>query len=196
MKDFAILLFDGFETLDAMGPAEIIGVMPERFHLQLCSPNGGLIHSDQNVRVETEPFSAIRPGGVLLIPGGFGTRRLMGDPEYLRRLAAIAQDAEYVLTVCTGSALFAKTGLLDGRAATSNKMLFPLAQAAGPDVMWRREARWVRDGKYYTSSGVTAGMDMTLGFVADTVGYEAAKTVARAMEYLWNEDRDSDPFAN
>ncbi len=196
MKDFSIIVFDGFETLDAMGPAEIIGVMPDRFHLQFCSQSGGLIRSDQNIRVDTEPFSAIRPGGVLLIPGGYGTRKLMDDPKYLELLKVLSQDAGLVLTVCTGSALFAKTGLLDGRAATSNKLLFSLAQAAGPDVLWRRQARWVQDGKYYTSSGVTAGMDMTLGFVSDTVGRAAARKVAHALEYLWNEDRDSDPFAN
>jgi putative intracellular protease/amidase/GNAT superfamily N-acetyltransferase len=195
LKDFNIIVFDGFETLDAMGPAEIIGSLPDAFNLRLCSAEGGLVISAQNLCVDTAAFASIKPGGVLLIPGGIGTRQLVGDPWYIGRLRALALDAETVLTVCTGSALFSKTGLLDGRKATSNKKLFSWAQAVNPNVRWRRQARWVIDGKFYTSSGVTAGMDMTLGFIRDTVGYDAAKTVAENMEYLWNEDKDSDPFA-
>ena len=195
LKDFNIIVFDGFETLDVMGPAEIIGELPETFNLRLCSAEGGLVISAQNLCVDTAAFASIHPGGVLLIPGGIGTRKLVGDPWYIGRLRTLAMDAETILTVCTGSALFAKTGLLDGRKATSNKKLFSWAQAVNPKVRWRKRARWVIDGKYYTSSGVTAGMDMTLGFVRDTVGDNAARTVAEDMEYLWNEDMDSDPFA-
>ena len=195
MKDFNIIVFDGFETLDVMGPAEIIGELSETFTLRLCSANGGLVISAQNLCVDTAAFTAIRPGSVLLIPGGIGTRKLIADQRYIDHLKALALDAETVLTVCTGSALFSKTGLLDGREATSNKKLFPWAQAVNPNVRWRKRARWVIDGKYYTSSGVTAGMDMTLGFVRDTLGYDTARAIARDMEYLWNEDMDSDPFA-
>ena len=178
-----------------MGPAEIIGCLPERFRLRFCSLRGGIVTSAQGVRVDTAPFAEIAPGGVLLIPGGVGTRALIKDEAYIAAIKALALDSEYTLTVCTGSPVLAMTGLLDGREATTNKQVFDWAQSVSPNVLWRRAARWVVDGKYYTSSGVTAGMDMTLGFLRDTVGYDTAKTVAGRIEYLWNEDKDMDPFA-
>lgn len=195
MIEFSIILFEGFETLDAMGPAEIVGYLPERFHLRFFSRVGGMVTSAQGVRVDTASFAEITPGGVLLIPGGIGTRALVKDEAYIAAVKALALKSEYTLTVCTGSPVLAMTGLLDGRAATSNKQVFDWAQSVNTKVLWRRAARWVVDGKYYTSSGVTAGMDMTLGFVRDTVGYEAAKAVAKGIEYLWNEDKNLDPFA-
>jgi len=195
MTDFSILLFDGFETLDAMGPAEIIGVMPDAFRLRYCSLGGGIVESAQGLRADTVPACEVPAGGILLIPGGIGTRTLIQNKQALDTIKAFAQASGYVLTVCTGSLVLGKTGLLDGREATTNKKLFALVAGANPNVRWRRHARWVTDGKYYTSSGVSAGMDMVLGFVSDTVGYETAKAAANQMEYLWNEDKTLDPFA-
>jgi putative intracellular protease/amidase len=195
MKAFNIIVFDGFETLDAMGPAEIIGLLPDTFNLQLVSPEGGMILSAQNLCVDTAGFSAVRPGGVLLIPGGIGTRVLVTNDRIIQQIKALATDACYVLTVCTGAPVLAKTGLLNGRAATSNKQLFSWAQSINSDVRWQKQARWVVDGKFYTSSGVTAGMDMTLGFIRDTAGIDTARSIASRIEYMWNENPDHDPFA-
>ena len=195
MTDFTILLFDGFETLDAMGPAEIIGILPDHFRLRFCSRNGGFVESAQGAKVDTLSFSAVAPGGIILIPGGVGTRALIRDDAYIAAVRSLAQDSQYTLTVCTGAMVLAKTGLLDGREATTNKLLFDMVTSVTQNVRWRRHARWVTDGKYYTSSGVTAGMDMALGFVRDVIGEETAKTTARHIEYIWNGDRESDPFA-
>ena len=121
---YNIVLFDGFETLDAFGPAEIIGKISAVYQLGYFSPTGGIITSSQNVQVETRAFSALDTNGVLLIPGGLGTRELVDDMEYIAQLATLARRAPYVLTVCTGSALLARTGLLDGKKPTSNKSAF------------------------------------------------------------------------
>ena len=195
MTDFTIILFEGFETLDAMGPAEIIGILPDHFRLRFCSAEGGLVTSAQGAQVQTQPFSAVAPGGVILIPGGYGTRALMKDDAYLASIRALAEASAYTHTVCTGAAVLAKTGLLDGREATTNKLHFAWVQSVNTSVRWRKRARWVADGKYYTSSGVTAGMDMTLGFIRDTLGRDLAVHTATQIEYLWNEDKDTDPFA-
>ena len=195
MQNFSILLFDGFETLDALGPAEIIGELPKHYKLQYASQHGGMVTSAQGLRVETVPFSAIPNGGVLLIPGGIGTRALVTDEEFIHSLKTLAEQAVYVLAVCTGTLVLAKTGLLNGKPATSNKRLFHWALSTAPQVQWQRSARWVVSGKLYTSSGVTAGMDMTLGFLRDTLGYDTAKDIANGIEYLWNENAANDPFA-
>ena len=132
---------------------------------------------------------------MLLIPGGFGARTLVEDRSFLEALKRCAEKSRFVLCVCTGSALLARTGLLDGRRATSNKMAWPWVIAQRQEVQWVKKARWVVDGEFYTSSGITAGIDMALGFVADQIGVGVAKKISAALEYVWNQDKDEDPFS-
>ena len=100
-----------------------------------------------------------------------------------------------VTSVCTGAAILARAGVLDGRRATGNKAFFQWVADQGPRVSWVREARWVVDGKFATSSGVSAGIDMALDLIARTAGTETAENLARAMEYEWHRDAGWDPFA-
>ena len=99
-----------------------------------------------------------------------------------------------VTSVCTGSALLARAGLLDGLKATTNKQFFALARMQSEAVDWVEAARWVDSGKYVTSSGVSAGMDMTLAVIARTWGEDAAENAARFAEYTWQRDPADDPF--
>lgn len=188
MKNFNIILFDEFETLDAFGPAEVIGNLPDEYLLNCYSLKGGIVASSQRVSADTLPFSGIDTSGVLLIPGGFGVRALVNDKEYIEQLRLLAEKAPYVLTVCTGSALLAKTGLLNGRNATTNKTVFDWACSNGPEVCWVKRARWVKDGKFYTSSGVSAGLDMIFGFISDKHGADIADALANEIEYVRNPD--------
>lgn len=188
------VLFENFETLDAFGPVEVLGILDD-CRIRFYSLAGGTIVSRQQVPIITEPMREADKSGVLLIPGGKETRAQIDSREFIDLLGDLAEQSEYCLTVCTGSALLAKTGLLKGRQATSNKMAFDWVAGIAPDVRWLPNARWAVDGKYYTSSGVSAGMDMALGFVADRFGRERAETVARIIEYVWNDDKDNDPFA-
>ncbi len=98
------------------------------------------------------------------------------------------------MTVCTGSALLARTGLLDGKKATSNKRAFAWAKTNSEKAIWDNKARWTIDEKFYTSSGVSAGIDMSLGFLSDRFGIEFARQVADEIEYIWTEDKDNDTF--
>lgn len=189
-----ILLFEDFELLDAFGPAEIFGYV-EECQLKHVSLHGGAIKSRQGTVVLTEPLEQADYSGTLLLPGGLGTRPLVKNPRFIESLARLADQSSYCLTVCTGSGLLAQTGLLDGKKATSNKRAFDWARSVSSKVEWIGRARWVVDGKFYTSSGVSAGMDMTLGFVADQFGQEKAEEIASRIEYLWNRDKNNDPFA-
>ena len=94
---------------------------------------------------------------ILLIPGGFGTRAAVSNDALLAKIAAMSAKADVTATVCTGSAVLARTGLLDGRPATSNKVAWDWVLEQGPKVDWKRQARWVDDGDIVTSSGVSAG---------------------------------------
>ena len=84
---------------------------------------------------------------------------------------------------------------MDGRPATSNKISWDWVVQQGPRVLWKRKARWVDDGNLVTSSGVSAGIDMTLALVERLLGRDVAVSAARNMEYVWRQDPDDDPFA-
>ena len=195
MTNLSIFLFEKFETLDAMGPAEVFGSLPAHYAVACYSLFGGPVRSTQGVLVDTLPISAMPMGGVLLIPGGRGTRGAVADEDMLVSLAWLASAGDSVLTVCTGSGLLARTGLLDGRRATGNKISIQWTRGQGPDTQWQPKARWVQDGKFWTSSGVSAGIDMALAFVAQHQGRKTAEDCAAYMEYVWNDDPDNDPFA-
>lgn len=187
-----IVLFDDFETLDAMGPAEVFGSLAD-CSLRFVSREGGMVTSAQGVKVLTE--KSARGREPLLIPGGGGTRRLVDEATYIRWLEEEARAAACCMTVCTGSALLAKTGLLDGMKATTNKRAFDWVASLRAQVDWQRRARWVHDGKFWTSSGVSAGMDMALAVVAHAYGVAEAEGLAEKMEYCWHRDPHDDPFA-
>jgi transcriptional regulator GlxA family with amidase domain len=131
----------------------------------------------------------------LLVPGGIGTRTEVDNAGLLAWLAARAAGAERVTSVCAGAALLARAGLLDGRHATTNKAVFSWVQSQGPRVTWVPQARWVHDGPFSTSSGVSAGIDMALDLIARHVDVETAEALARSMEYEWHRDAGWDPFA-
>lgn len=191
-----ILLFDNFETLDACGPAEIFGRFSEEYCVEYFSWQGGIVTSAQNMQVETSKAENITGEDyLLLVPGGIGVRSLINEQMFLDMLAKIGGQAKWLLSVCTGSVLLAKAGLLNGKKATSNKSVFAWVETTEPKVEWVKRARWVVDGNIYTSSGVTAGMDMSLGFIADRHGETAAQKVAREIEYTWHKNKDNDPFA-
>lgn len=193
--EIAFILFDNYETLDVFGPVEIFGRLVDRYTLKFYSLDGGIIKNKHGVSVMTEKLETLgKSPYMLLIPGGMGTRREVDNKMLIQQIIETANASTYVLTVCTGSALLAKSGLLDGRQATSNKRAFSWVESTGPNVRWDKKARWKVDGKYYTSSGVSAGMDMALGFLADSHGIEFARNVAFEIEYNWIEDKDNDSF--
>lgn len=190
----AVLLFDEFETLDVFGPVEVFGKCEDvRFHY--CSIHGGAVKSSQDLTIQTQAASQISACDVLLIPGGRGTRGLVSDSAFIAGLKNLCPRSRYILTVCTGSALLGMTGLLDGKIATSNKRSFDWVVSTNDKVSWQKSARWTSEGYIYTSSGVSAGIDMTLGFVADLFGRSLAEEIADHIEYVWNSDKDEDPFA-
>ncbi len=192
-----VLLFEDFETLDVFGPVEILGRLKEFYVVNFYSLFGGQIKNGHGVSISTETLAEINNGvDIFLIPGGYGTRKEIDNVLLIDKIREISDLSNFVLTVCTGSALLAKTGLLDGRKATSNKRAFDWVMTNGENVNWLKKSRWTVDDKYYTSSGVSAGMDMTLGFLSDLHGIEFARQIAFQIEYNWIEDKDNDNFYN
>lgn len=191
----AVLLFEDFETLDVFGPVELFGRLKDKYQVSFYSLAGGLVKNSHGVSILTRNMEEIENGvDIFLIPGGYGTRIAVNNSELMDKVSTICQFSKFVLTVCTGSALLAKTGLLDGKKATSNKKAFDWVITQGENVNWIRKARWTKDEKFYTSAGVSAGMDMTLGFLSDIHGLEFARKTAFEIEYDWIENMEEDNF--
>jgi transcriptional regulator GlxA family with amidase domain len=205
VKRVAVVLFDGFTVLDVYGPVQAFGATrvmkpdgtPHRFfQVFTVAERTGPIKSGEGPSTHADYAFADAPDfDVLVVPGGFGTRQAVNDEAFLEKLGAISRRAPITTTVCTGSALLARTGLMDGRPATSNKISWDWVKTQGPKVLWRRKARWVDDGNLVTSSGVSAGIDMTLALIARLHGRDTALAAAKNMEYVWHDREDDDPFA-
>ncbi|MEM5984709.1 DJ-1/PfpI family protein [Corynebacterium hesseae] len=191
----AVVLFEGFELLDVFGPVQLFQAVPD-VTVVFAGPTSEPVASSQGVEVvPTMPYGQIEPTDVLLVPGGKGTRKLVEDESFLSWLRGVGAQAPVVASVCTGSAVLAAAGLLEGYTATSNKRAYSWAMSFGGDVSWRPEARWVHDRNRWTSSGVAAGMDMTVALIAHLVSDSAAIDAANFAEYDAHRDSEWDPFA-
>ena len=202
MRTLGALIFDDFELLDLYGPLEMFGMLrrvaglEDEMRISLVAETKREIASSAGpTSLADELIADDKDYDILLIPGGAGSRREVENAALLDWLGRKSDAAEVIATVCTGSAILARTGRLDGLAATSNKAAFKWVAAQGPRVDWRKKARWVEDGKYFTSSGVSAGMDMAMALIERLYGVEAARTVAQYAEYTWAEDPADDPFS-
>ena len=196
MRHVATLVYPNFELLDVFGPLEIFGWRDDLFRLSLVGHERGPVQSNMGVSAfADQSLSDGAAYDVVLIPGGWGERTKVEIDRFLPWIRTAADQAEYVLTVCTGSALLAATGFLDGRRATTNKAIYKWATSKGSKVDWVHKARWVRDGNVFTSSGVSAGIDMSLAALAAMEGMPVAQAVAVGCEYRWEQDASADPFA-
>ncbi len=195
--DVSMVLFEGFELLDVFGPVELLARLPEEYRIIYVAPDTGPVRSSQGAEIVV-PVSLkdAAHSDIVFMPGGPGTRCLVRDQQFLQMLSHVAAPASIVVSVCTGSAVLAAAGLLNGYRATSNKRAFDWASGHGDEVTWVRRARWIHDRDRWTSSGVAAGMDMTAALIGHLTGPEAAATAAREIELEIHPDPTRDPFAD
>ncbi|MDU7286973.1 DJ-1/PfpI family protein [Corynebacterium kroppenstedtii] len=194
-RHLAVLLFDGFELLDAFGPIELFSAVPG-VKIELLAARIGPVRSAQGIEVIAElEYGDLNEPDIIFVPGGRGTRSLAQDNSFLSWLMDIGSRSEIVASVCTGSALLAAAGLLEGHRATSNKLAFGWASSFSDDISWEYQARWVHDGCRWTSSGVAAGMDMTAALIGHLFGQKVQTEVTKRVEYQPQTDSTIDPFA-
>ncbi len=191
-RTVAIVLFDEIEVLDFAGPFEVFSVCGRRsqldpFDVFTVSERGQTIRA-RNGLVVTPLYSfenAPAPD-ILLVPGGFGTRREMKNPVMLEWVARHGKRCEFLLSVCTGALVLACAGLLDGLSATTHHLAFDELRAVAPRTNIREGERIVDNGRVVLSSGVSAGIDMSLHMVSRLLGDDLARETARYMEYEGN----------
>lgn len=196
MKTLAALVFPEFQTLDLFGPLEMFGDLDDEIEVTVVAetPKPVVSRHGQYISVD-KTLSQSSTYDLILIPGGRGTPVENKNSAINDWIIEAEKHAQFIMAVCTGGALLATTGLLDGRRATTNKQDFIWSKPFGPCVDWVTQARWVKDGKFYTSSGVSAGIDMSLAVISSLFGNETAEKIALETEYDWHRDPDWDPFA-
>ncbi|WP_068080873.1 DJ-1/PfpI family protein [Polycladidibacter stylochi] len=190
------LVYQGVDMLDLVGPLEMFAMIPFKYKTYLVAETLEPIISKQGIILQPSiTLEEVDRTDMVLVPGGQGAGDACESGSILRWLCRVCLGAETVMSVCTGAAILARAGVLNGKAATSNKKALAWVAAHSQRVRWKRKARWVEDGKFFTSSGITAGMDMALAVIAKQQGVEAARETASYAEYQWNEDPSNDLFA-
>jgi transcriptional regulator GlxA family with amidase domain len=188
-RHIGLLLFDGVEELDAVGPWEVLAYWtlhhPEDgWSISCLSAGGADVIGAKNLVLGAHHSLDDAPAlEVLIHPGGHGTRRLLRDAEHLDWIRAQRAVVPVMASVCTGSLVYAAAGLLTGRPATTHWASLNLLSELDPTVETDVQARFVDDGDLITSAGVSAGIDMALHLVARLAGTERAREVRRGIQY-------------
>ena len=189
-----LVLFEGAEELDWVGPFEVFTMAREiaadgsgaaGIEVVLISEDGAVVRGAKGMRVEVDAsFEDAPPLDLLLIPGGIGTRREMESEVMLDFLRKKASECKWLTSVCTGSAVLERAGLTRGKRITTHWAYLPaLRETADDDTTVVEKVRYVRDGNLVTSAGVSAGIDMALWLTGEIFGIDHARTTQRAMEY-------------
>jgi transcriptional regulator GlxA family with amidase domain len=189
-----ILIFDKVEVLDVAGPFEVFSVT--RLHEKRClkeqSPFKVILISEQANQVIGVGGMRFTPNvtihdcpdlDVLIIPGGWGTRSEVKNDILLQWIAHQASRARLTASICTGSSLLGKAGLLDGVEATTHWRAFDFLRESAPLAILRRDVRFTLKEPIFTSAGVSAGIDLALRIVSHFFGSKIGKDTARQMEY-------------
>jgi transcriptional regulator GlxA family with amidase domain len=192
-----ILIFDDVEVLDFCGPFEVFS------SASIDAADGGTMRLYRSLIIaETRRTVSCRGGllvephhtiddhpalDIIVIPGGYGTRREIDNPRVIDWIAAQHRTASLTTTVCTGAFLLAKTGLLDGKRATTHWSTIADLRAQFPAIETLDDVRVVDEGRIVTSAGVSAGIDMALHVVERDHGHAIAADTARGMEYDWRQ---------
>ncbi|HET6277225.1 MAG TPA: DJ-1/PfpI family protein [Candidatus Polarisedimenticolia bacterium] len=182
----AILIFDGVQIIDYTGPYEVFG--QAGFNVFTVSPTGETITTNMGMSVNPTYSLANSPEAeILLVPGG-SVQATYDDPKVIEWLKKRSAAAQHVLTVCNGAFILAKTGLLDGRSATTFYGLIDELKEFAPKVRVVDDQRYVDNGKIVTSAGLSSGIDAALYLVSKIRGMGRAEAVALNMEYDWRPD--------
>ena len=206
------MVYHGYTILDVFGPLQFLSDLswPFNITLSIIANATGPVHSrpplhygmdmskmiDAQV-VATHSFKTAPPLDVLIVPGGIGDLALLehNDRSIENFVASRFCKTKYVLSVCTGAGFLARAGVLDGRRATATKGLWASVTKYGTNVTWVPSARWVQDGKVWTSSGVSAGMDMMVAFLRHVYGDAVVNKSVNDIEYAPVVDPHWDPYS-
>lgn len=201
-----IVVFPGFQPLDAVGPFEVfVGANRAAralgraggYQVALASIDGQPVRSESGVGLCTDPLTEVSGRiDTLILSGGGGTRTARHDAELIGWIRGAASRSRRVATVCTGTFLGAQAGFLNGRRVTTHWAAADELRADYPSLVVEADAIYLKDGKYWTSAGVTAGIDLALALVQEDLGTEVAQSVARHLVMFLHRPGGQTQFAS
>ena len=179
--DIAIPMYDRFTALDAIGPYEVLSRLPGA-RVTWLAHRPGLVRTDNGMLAleATASFDELPAPDVVVVPGGIGTRHLLGDERLLGWLRRAHETSTWTTSVCTGALLLGAAGILDGLRATTHWLELEALAAFGAEPT---EERVVPQGKVVTAAGVSSGIDMALWLAGRIAGDEFARAVQLVIEY-------------
>lgn len=190
-RNVAVLIFDEVEVLDFAGPFEVFSVTGRRdgsdpFNVYTVAETPGPVLARNRLSINPHyTFDMCPPPAIVVVPGGFGTRREMHNPALLAWVQHWQATTELLLSVCTGALILARAGLLDGLTATTHHGALAELRALAPTTTVDATQRVVDNGRIVLSAGIAAGIDMSLSVVAKLLGTAQAQETATYMEYPW-----------
>ena len=218
---FGLLLYPGFEVLDMAGPIEMLNMLArqedfENMRLSIISrslepvspattdpsPRGQNFLQKQ-LYIPSHTLETAPALDVLLVPGGMGSIDLTGGrmQDYVSFIKHRYEGSQghpplkHIISICNGAGLLAKSGILDGRKATTNKDFWKEVAVNGPKTHWIAKARWVQDGNVWTTSGVSAGADGVIAWMLSLLPQDFVIGLANTIEWIRATSPDNDPFA-
>jgi transcriptional regulator GlxA family with amidase domain len=185
----AIVAFPGVTLLDISGPAQVFAELQEielptaSYALSYLSASGGLVQTDVGMMVDTAPISSVRPQEVdtLVIPGGPGVWQLRQDANLMSWISEVLPKARRIASVCLGAFVLAWTGALDGKRAATHWRYCPRLADSFPSIRVEPNAIFVKDGRVWSSAGVSAGIDLALAMIEEDFGHTTALDIARRL---------------
>ena len=198
-KRVGILIFPAVEVLDCFGPYEVFSVTrlnedrrreeSSPFEVLLVAESVETVVATGGLRVIPDAtLETCPPLDILVVPGGWGTRKEIGNQRVLTWIAERAKEVETLTSVCTGAMLLGQAGSLDGRRATTHWRSLDWMRQSFPAVTVEDKLHVVEDGQVLTSAGISAGIDMALLVVARYFGEAVGRATARHMEYPFPDD--------
>ena len=187
-KKIGILLFDDVELLDFAGPLEVFSAADyvldnQGYDVQTVAVTEQVrINKCDMIVTPTEPLDTENGYDLFLMPGGFGTRSIVKDESLLKKLNATIEKSKRVATVCTGSLILAKLGYLKNSQATSHHLALDLLKKLEPSCTILNQ-RFIDNGRFIVSAGVSAGIDMAFYIVEQDLGKEVSEKVAKYIEW-------------
>jgi putative intracellular protease/amidase len=179
--EIAVLIFDGITALDAVGPYEVLQRLPGA-EVKFVAHQTGPQRTDTGSLALMADYALadVMAPGILVVPGGFGTRPLMTDEPLLEWIRAVHERTTWTTSVCTGSLLLAAAGLLNGLDATTHWAQLDVLPQYGARPTLQRV---VEQGKIITAAGVSSGIDMALTLAHRIAGETFAQSIQLAIEY-------------
>jgi transcriptional regulator GlxA family with amidase domain len=184
-RTIAFVIFPEFQILDAAGPIAAFEIASragsDLYRLRVATIEGGLVRSSSGVSMPAEPLKRLTKVDTLIVAGGQGTRAIAANTALLSALRRLLPRVRRMASVCSGAFILAAAGLLDGKRATTHWRQAPRLGRLFPNISVEPDRIHIRDGKIWTSAGVTAGIDLALAMIGEDLGEDIATAVAREM---------------